>query len=142
MRTLLLKSRPHHRRRSRSRIEDIKRGRFKMRMHPDRLHGQMRKKLRCVEVGFTYPKTTDLESGASDEDYFNRALLNYEVETEVPFKFRHCWEILKGSSKRMETEIPKFAAKSMEGSGKRYDNTHFIHISICVIDVSLCGVKL
>ncbi|GJT48878.1 hypothetical protein Tco_0975035 [Tanacetum coccineum] len=58
------------------------------------------------------------ESGASDKDYFNRALLNYEVETEVPFKFRHCWEILKGSSKRMETEIPKFATKSMEGGLK------------------------
>ncbi|GJU45140.1 hypothetical protein Tco_1202406 [Tanacetum coccineum] len=144
---------------------------------PGRLHGQTRKTLRCVNVGFTYSKTTDLvtrgrmldfrgflqyieskpkmygrrtydmvngkwktvrpnvvrfcgvyssimrrlqESGAGDEDYYNRLLLDYEAETGVPFKLRHCWEVLKGSPKWMETKVLKFLAKSGEGSGKRY----------------------
>ncbi|GJR05098.1 hypothetical protein Tco_0528082 [Tanacetum coccineum] len=88
-------------------------------MHPGRLHGQMRKKLSCVKVGFTYPKTADLEGGAGDEDYYNRALLDYEAETGVPFKLRHCWEVLKGSPKWMKIEVPKCLAKSGEGSMKK-----------------------
>ncbi|GKE04004.1 hypothetical protein Tco_1396022 [Tanacetum coccineum] len=39
------------------------------------------------------------ESGVGDEDYYNRSLLDYEAETEVPFKLRHCWEVLKCSPK-------------------------------------------
>nr|GEW35690.1 ribonuclease H-like domain-containing protein [Tanacetum cinerariifolium] len=42
------------------------------------------------------------ESRTGDEDYFNRALLDYEAETGVPFKLRHCWEVLKGSPKWMQ----------------------------------------
>ncbi|GKA93895.1 zinc finger BED domain-containing protein RICESLEEPER 2-like protein [Tanacetum coccineum] len=60
------------------------------------------------------------ESGASEEDYLNMELLDYEAETGVPFKLLHCWEILIGSLKWMETEVPKFAAKSKEGSSKRH----------------------
>ncbi|GKE29787.1 zinc finger BED domain-containing protein RICESLEEPER 2-like protein [Tanacetum coccineum] len=60
------------------------------------------------------------ESGASEEDYLNMELLNYEAETGVSFKLLHCWEILIGSLKWMETEVPKFAAKSKEGSSKRH----------------------
>ncbi|GJR76277.1 glutathione S-transferase T3-like protein [Tanacetum coccineum] len=59
------------------------------------------------------------ESGASDEDYYAMALVDYEAETGTTFKLRHCWEILKGSPKWMQSEVPKFAAKSGEGS-KRY----------------------
>ncbi|GJZ93416.1 zinc finger BED domain-containing protein RICESLEEPER 2-like protein [Tanacetum coccineum] len=59
------------------------------------------------------------ESGASDEDYYARALVDYEAETGTMFKLRHCWEILKGSPKWMQNEVPKFTAKSREGS-KRY----------------------
>nr|GEX80883.1 hypothetical protein [Tanacetum cinerariifolium] len=59
------------------------------------------------------------ESGASDEDYYARALIDYEAETEITFKLRHCWEVLKGSPKWMQSEVPKFAAKSGGGS-KRY----------------------
>ncbi|GKE44780.1 hypothetical protein Tco_1472064 [Tanacetum coccineum] len=54
------------------------------------------------------------------EDYYNRALLDYEAETGVPFKLRHWWEVFKGSQKWMESEVPKFLAKSGEGSDKRY----------------------
>ncbi|GJY73146.1 hypothetical protein Tco_0477577 [Tanacetum coccineum] len=57
--TLPLKSRAHHQSQSRSRLEDAKRGRFKTRMHPSTLHGQMRKKLCCVKVGFMYPKAAN-----------------------------------------------------------------------------------
>ncbi|GJV26523.1 hypothetical protein Tco_1379218 [Tanacetum coccineum] len=37
------------------------------------------------------------ESGASDQDYYARALVDYEVETGTTFKLYHCWEILKES---------------------------------------------
>ncbi|GJT80267.1 zinc finger BED domain-containing protein RICESLEEPER 2-like protein [Tanacetum coccineum] len=60
------------------------------------------------------------ESGASNKDYYARALLDYEAKTGVPFKHHHCWEILKDSPKWMQSEVPKFVAKSEEGSGKRY----------------------
>ncbi|GKE63628.1 zinc finger BED domain-containing protein RICESLEEPER 2-like protein, partial [Tanacetum coccineum] len=43
----------------------------------------------------------------------------YEAETVTTFKLRHCWEILKGSPKWMQSEVPKFVGKSAEGS-KRY----------------------
>ncbi|GKB78538.1 hypothetical protein Tco_0945433 [Tanacetum coccineum] len=54
------------------------------------------------------------ESGVGDEDYYNRALLDYEAETEVPFKLRHCWEVLKCSPKWMKIKVLKFLAKSGE----------------------------
>ncbi|GKA01443.1 hypothetical protein Tco_0674108 [Tanacetum coccineum] len=60
------------------------------------------------------------DSGAEDEDYYNRALLDYEAETGVPFKLRHCWEILKASLKWMQNKVPKFSTKSGEGSDNRY----------------------
>ncbi|GKA60258.1 hypothetical protein Tco_0759665, partial [Tanacetum coccineum] len=52
------------------------------------------------------------ESGAGDEDYYNRLLLDYEAETEVSFKLRR--------PKWMETKVLKFLAKSREGTDKRY----------------------
>ncbi|GJQ94710.1 zinc finger BED domain-containing protein RICESLEEPER 2-like protein [Tanacetum coccineum] len=48
-----------------------------------------------------------------------KALIDYEAETVTTFKLRHCWEILKGRPKWMQSEVPKFAGKSGEGS-KRY----------------------
>ncbi|GKE86525.1 gamma-glutamyltranspeptidase 1, partial [Tanacetum coccineum] len=115
-------------------------------MHPGRLHRQMRKKLRCVKVEFTYPKTSELVTRGSMLDFglrfcstcrakqistvverkwslrrilLRKALIDYEAETVTTFKLRHCWEILKGSPKWMQSEVPKFAGKSGEGS-KRY----------------------
>ncbi|GJZ52862.1 zinc finger BED domain-containing protein RICESLEEPER 2-like protein [Tanacetum coccineum] len=64
-------------------------------------------------------KTQQYESGASDEDYYARALVDYEAENGTTFKLCHYWEILKGSLKWMQSDVPKFVAKSGEGS-KRY----------------------
>ncbi|GJT38790.1 retrovirus-related pol polyprotein from transposon TNT 1-94 [Tanacetum coccineum] len=77
-------------------LKDVKRGwlLFRTRTYPVALHGSMRKKLRCVNDGFTYLKIVPKviqgkrmdfgvraqDSGAGDEDYFNKALLDYEVE--------------------------------------------------------------
>ncbi|GKF62420.1 hypothetical protein Tco_0182474 [Tanacetum coccineum] len=30
------------------------------------------------------------ESGADDADYVQRALIHYEIDTDLPFKLRHC----------------------------------------------------
>ncbi|GJU01879.1 hypothetical protein Tco_1112217 [Tanacetum coccineum] len=37
------------------------------------------------------------KSGIGDEDYYARALLDYEAEHGMPFTLRHCWEVLKES---------------------------------------------
>ncbi|GJV06757.1 hypothetical protein Tco_1344413 [Tanacetum coccineum] len=42
------------------------------------------------------------ERGAGDEDYVQRAMIHYQDETGVPFKFRHCWDVLKDSPKFQE----------------------------------------
>nr|GEW34836.1 hypothetical protein [Tanacetum cinerariifolium] len=59
------------------------------------------------------------ESGASDEDYINRALIHYQAKTENIFKYRHCWELLEDSPKWTEQELLKFATVS-EGGNKRH----------------------
>ncbi|GJR57935.1 gamma-glutamyltranspeptidase 1 [Tanacetum coccineum] len=119
----------------------------------DILHGQMRKKLRCVKLGFTYSKTAALvmgermldfgvrfcsiwrakhrstvvkrqESRSSDEDYYAREIADYEVETGTTFKHRHCWEILKKIPKWMQIKVPKFTSK-FGGGSKRYKSSGY-----------------
>nr|GEZ81317.1 hypothetical protein [Tanacetum cinerariifolium] len=75
------------------------------------------------------------ESGARDEDYYNRALLDYEAEHGMQFTHLHCWEVLKGSPKWMETEVPKFlsnpqACKRYKTSGSSSFDTEFGDASI------------
>nr|GEW96707.1 hypothetical protein [Tanacetum cinerariifolium] len=48
------------------------------------------------------------ESGAGDEDYVQKAMLHYEHETRVPFRYRHCWDVLKDSPKFQEIAFPNF----------------------------------
>ncbi|GJY02068.1 putative reverse transcriptase domain-containing protein, partial [Tanacetum coccineum] len=58
------------------------------------------------------------ESGAGDEDYVQKAMIHYQAETGLPFKFRHCWDVLKNSPKFKEIAFPNFNQGS-EGSSKR-----------------------
>ncbi|GJX64051.1 hypothetical protein Tco_0298394 [Tanacetum coccineum] len=67
-------------------------------------------------------RTYDMESGASDEDYYARALVDYEAKTGTTFKLRHFWEVLKCSPKWIQSKVPKFSAKSGGGS-KRYKSS-------------------
>ncbi|GKC70295.1 RNA-directed DNA polymerase, eukaryota [Tanacetum coccineum] len=62
------------------------------------------------------------ESGAGDEDYINRAVIHYQIETGLPFKYRPCWEVLKDSVKWKEIALLKFATKS-EGGSKRHKSS-------------------
>nr|GEW34957.1 hypothetical protein [Tanacetum cinerariifolium] len=48
------------------------------------------------------PRQIAQESGASNEDYFERALMDYQAEIKATFKYRHCWEIFKNSPKWMK----------------------------------------
>ncbi|GKC66162.1 glutathione S-transferase T3-like protein [Tanacetum coccineum] len=52
------------------------------------------------------------ESGPGDEDYVQRAMIHYEIDTGLPFKLLHCWEILKDRPKWQEIAIPKFSTGS------------------------------
>ncbi|GKA48478.1 ribonuclease 3-like protein 3 [Tanacetum coccineum] len=66
------------------------------------------------------------ESGARNEDYFNRTLFDYEAEHGMQFTLRHCWKVLKVSPKWMESEVPKFlshpqASKRYKTSGSSSD---------------------
>nr|GEZ00741.1 hypothetical protein [Tanacetum cinerariifolium] len=67
------------------------------------------------------------DSRAGDEDYFNKALLDYEAEFRVPFTLRHCWEILKNSPKWWEQIVSKYtnlnAAKKSKTSWSSSFNT-------------------
>ncbi|GJT64414.1 hypothetical protein Tco_1015894 [Tanacetum coccineum] len=50
-------------------------------------------------------KNRAFESGGEDEDYVQRAMIHDEIETGIPFKLHHRWEILKDRSKWQEIEI-------------------------------------
>ncbi|GJU49655.1 glutathione S-transferase T3-like protein [Tanacetum coccineum] len=149
-------------------------------MHPGRLRGHIRKKLRCVKVGLTFPKnsmignsgkeagfwctvlaymesktkqygrrTYDMvnkkwktvrpavvrlcgvygnvmrraqESGATDEDYFEMALMDYQAEAGTTFKYHHCWEILKNSLKWMDKARDVAKKKGSRASGSSSAN--------------------
>ncbi|GJW23636.1 glutathione S-transferase T3-like protein [Tanacetum coccineum] len=52
------------------------------------------------------------ESGSGDEDYVQRAMVHYEVETGLPFRLRHCWEILKDRPKWQEVAVSNFDTES------------------------------
>ncbi|GKA22952.1 glutathione S-transferase T3-like protein [Tanacetum coccineum] len=60
------------------------------------------------------------ESGAEDEDYVQRAMIHYEIETEIPFKLHH-WDILKDRPKWQEIALPKFLTWS--GGSKRHKSS-------------------
>nr|GEU30983.1 hypothetical protein [Tanacetum cinerariifolium] len=46
----------------------------------------------------------------------------YQIDTNIPFKLHHCWEVLKDHPKRQEIAIPTFNTGS-EGSSKRHKST-------------------
>ncbi|GJS99637.1 reverse transcriptase domain-containing protein [Tanacetum coccineum] len=61
-------------------------------------------------------------SGAGDEDYIQKAMIHYQAECGLPFKFRHCWEVLKDSLKFQEIAFPNFNQGS-QGSSKRHKSS-------------------
>ncbi|GKA91685.1 ALP1-like protein [Tanacetum coccineum] len=69
-----------------------------------------------------YGKRTYDMSGAGDEDYIQKALIHYQIDTGIPFKLRHCWEILKDHPKWQEIAIPTFNTGS-EVSSKRHKSS-------------------
>ncbi|GKA19140.1 hypothetical protein Tco_0699055 [Tanacetum coccineum] len=108
-------------------------------------HGNARKKdsFWCEVLAYIESKTKqegcrtyDMESGAGDEYYVQRAMIHYQDETGVPFKFRHCWDVLKDSSKFQEIAFPNFNQGS-EGSSKRHKSSGFSSFNTESGDVSI-----
>ncbi|GJT32027.1 cytosolic ascorbate peroxidase [Tanacetum coccineum] len=62
------------------------------------------------------------KSGAGDKDYIQKAMIHYQAECGLPFKFRHCWEVLKDSPKFQEIAFPNFNQGS-QGSSKRHKSS-------------------
>ncbi|GJS49916.1 hypothetical protein Tco_0600037 [Tanacetum coccineum] len=75
-------------------------------------------------------------SGVGDEDYFQREMIHYQAETGLPFKFRHCWDVSKDSSKFQEIAFPNFntgserVSRRHKSSGSSSFNTEFGDASI------------
>nr|GEU80104.1 hypothetical protein [Tanacetum cinerariifolium] len=61
------------------------------------------------------------EIGAGAEYYVQKAMIHYEVETGIPFKLRHCWEVLRDRPKWQEIALPKFSTGS--GGSKRHKSS-------------------
>ncbi|GJX15683.1 glutathione S-transferase T3-like protein [Tanacetum coccineum] len=66
-------------------------------------------------------RTYDM-SGVGDEHYIQKALIHYQAECGLPFKFRHCWQVLKDSPKFQEIAFPNFNQGS-QGSSKRHKSS-------------------
>ncbi|GJY80796.1 hypothetical protein Tco_0493547 [Tanacetum coccineum] len=65
-------------------------------------------------------------SRAGDEDYFNKALVDYEVEFRVPFTLRHCWEVLRHSPKWWDQEVLKFLTNKNDAKrSKKFGSSSF-----------------
>ncbi|GJX33890.1 glutathione S-transferase T3-like protein [Tanacetum coccineum] len=76
------------------------------------------------------------ESGAGDKDYVQRAMIHYQAETELPFKFRHCWDVLKDSPKWKETALPNFNT-GFEGGSKRHKSSGSSLFNTKSVDASI-----
>nr|GFA65766.1 hypothetical protein [Tanacetum cinerariifolium] len=63
-------------------------------------------------------RTYDMKSGAGDEDYVQRPMIHYEIETVTPFKHRHYWDILKDRLKWQER-----ALSTGSGGSKRHKSS-------------------
>ncbi|GJV76864.1 glutathione S-transferase T3-like protein [Tanacetum coccineum] len=62
------------------------------------------------------------ESRAGDEDYVQKAMIHYQAETGLPFKFHHCWDVLKDSPKFKDIAFPNLNQGS-QGSSKRHKSS-------------------
>nr|GEX44603.1 hypothetical protein [Tanacetum cinerariifolium] len=58
-------------------------------------------------------------SGASDTDYLQRALTEYQAEYGVLFTLLHCWEVLKDSEKWYSGELSAFRQEREDGQNER-----------------------
>ncbi|GJY49211.1 hypothetical protein Tco_0439167 [Tanacetum coccineum] len=88
-------------------------------------HDNARKKdgFWCEVLGYIESKTKThdrrtYENGAGDEDYVQRAMIHYQTETGLPFKFRHCWDVSKNSLKLQEIAFPNFNTGSEGGNSR------------------------
>ncbi|GKC81016.1 hypothetical protein Tco_1136733 [Tanacetum coccineum] len=62
------------------------------------------------------------EGGTRDENYVQWEMIHYQAETGLPFKFHHCWDVLKDSPKWKEIVLPNFNTGSKGGS-KRHKSS-------------------
>nr|GEW39942.1 hypothetical protein [Tanacetum cinerariifolium] len=77
-----------------------------------------------VEQVATSPekKKKATQSGAGDADYVQKAMIHYEIDTGLPFKLLHCWEILKDHLEFQEIAISNSNTGS-EGGSKRHKSS-------------------
>nr|GEW03490.1 hypothetical protein [Tanacetum cinerariifolium] len=55
-------------------------------------------------------------------DYVQKTMIHYQAETGLPFKFRHCWDVLKDGLKFKEIAFSNFNQRS-GGSSKRHKSS-------------------
>ncbi|GJR60979.1 hypothetical protein Tco_1503141 [Tanacetum coccineum] len=59
------------------------------------------------------------KSGAGDKDYIQKAMIHYQAKTGLPYKFHHCWDVLKDSLKFRDITFQNLNEVS-QGSNKRH----------------------
>ncbi|GJT09857.1 hypothetical protein Tco_0856899 [Tanacetum coccineum] len=62
------------------------------------------------------------ESGDGDEDYIQKAMIHYQAQTGLPFKFRHYRDVLKDNPKFTDIAFPNLSQWS-QGSNKRHNSS-------------------
>ncbi|GKD64431.1 hypothetical protein Tco_1306539 [Tanacetum coccineum] len=67
-------------------------------------------------------RTYDMESGDGDEDYIQKAMIHYQAQTGLPFKFRHYRDVLKDNPKFTDIAFPNLSQWS-QGSNKRHNSS-------------------
>ncbi|GKE34658.1 hypothetical protein Tco_1453980, partial [Tanacetum coccineum] len=77
-----------------------------MRIHPDRLHGQMRKKLCCVNDGFTYPKNSRLGNTMKDVRFWIEVLQCMESNTRM--SGRQTYDMVNEKWKTVHLNVVRF----------------------------------
>ncbi|GKC11165.1 RNA-directed DNA polymerase, eukaryota [Tanacetum coccineum] len=77
----------------------------------------------CTFCGVYANAIQTYTSGASDSDYLQRALTDYQAEYGVLFTLLHCWEVLKDCEKWSSGEVPLFIQEREDGKYKRYKSS-------------------
>nr|GEU89813.1 hypothetical protein [Tanacetum cinerariifolium] len=106
----------HHKKALDHQTYDTVNGKWKtMRQYMDRFFGVHANVMRMALI-----------SGAKDENYFTKALFDYEAEYRVPFTLNHCWEVLRKSPKEMDSVVLNFKAKKRDANRyKSFDSISF-----------------
>ncbi|GKB60589.1 hypothetical protein Tco_0916775 [Tanacetum coccineum] len=75
-------------------------------MHPGRLHGQMRKKLRCVNVWVHVSENISKDNARKNAGFWTETLQYFESKTKAPI--RQMYDMINGKWKTVRPNLARF----------------------------------